>query len=59
MAEPTTPEVKKSPWLQEVEDDATYIATKRFNEYFAEQEYKASKAKGAKKSPKVEDEKGQ
>jgi len=50
----------KSAWLQEVEDDATRIATKRFNDYFEEQEYKASKAKEAsKKAPLVEDKKGQ
>lgn len=43
-------ESRKSPWLQEVEDDATHIQTKRFNDYFADQQYKAEKAKAAKKA---------
>lgn len=34
----------KSKWLQEVEDDAVRIQTKRFDEFFEDQAYKASKA---------------
>lgn len=34
----------KSAWLQEVEDDATRITQKRFNDYFEELQYKKEKA---------------
>jgi len=41
----------KSPWLQEVEEDATRIQTKRFNDYFEEQQYlKEKKEAEAEKS---------
>ena len=33
----------KSRWLQEVEDDATRIANKRFADYFEEQQYQNEK----------------
>lgn len=33
----------KSKWLQEVEDDANRIATKRFKDYFEELEYQKEK----------------
>lgn len=33
----------KSPWLQEVEDDAVRIQTRRFNEYFEDQKFEADK----------------
>lgn len=44
----------KSTWLQEVEDDATRIQTRRFNEYFEDQQYQKEKAKQEKASKKIE-----
>jgi hypothetical protein len=44
----------KSAWLQEVEDDATRIAEKRFKDFFEEQQYQKEKLEKlkAKKAPK-------
>ncbi len=46
------PEVKKSKWLQEVEDDAIRIQTKRFRDQEEERQYKIAKAEAEK--PKAE-----
>lgn len=43
----------KSAWLQEVEDDAVRIQTKRFRDQEEERQYKLSKLEGAVKA-KVE-----
>ena len=51
MAQETT----KSKWLQEVEDDAIRIQTKRFNDYFEEQQYQKEKKEAEKKSVKKGD----
>jgi len=37
------PEPKKSKHLQEVEDDAVRIQTRRFNDYLEEQQYQKAK----------------
>jgi len=39
-----TAENKKPAWLQEVEEDATYITQKRIDEHFEEQRREAEKA---------------
>ena len=41
------PEPKKSKHLQEVEDDAVRIQTRRFNDYFEEQQYQKAKLEEA------------
>jgi hypothetical protein len=43
MSEEATPQVKKSKWLQEVEDDAVRITNRRFNEYFEDLKYQNAK----------------
>jgi len=47
-------EPKKSKHLQEVEDDAVRIQTRRFNEYLEEQQYQKAKLEEAEPvEPKV------
>ena len=48
------PEPKKSKHLQEVEDDAVRIQTRRFNDYFEEQQYQKAKLEEAEPSEPVE-----
>ena len=47
------PEPKKSKHLQEVEDDAVRIQTRRFNDYFEEQQYQKAKLEEAEPSEPV------
>ena len=44
------PEPKKSQHLQEVEDDAVRIQTRRFNDYLEEQQYQKAKLEEAEPS---------
>ena len=49
-----TPVPQKSKHLQEVEDDAVRIQTRRFNEYLEEQQYQKAKLEEAEPvEPKV------